>query len=235
MSSAVQTASIPFYHARGRSFCFIVLRGIVFGLLTFTTMVQAFEQLTAAQNLVYDQAHLSNTTAGQQINYRYHSQKDSEDAISDRVSLLIRKAYEGDKRDVALEFLSNERRVPFPDFNAFRGNPVIIAMLEHIAQSFGRDTGGGVLYFRNRIRDALANKNTQINQISAEYNDKAIDAKRIIFSPFVGDPYLAEKPEYTKAIFSITLSSDVPGGVVSVTVSSSHQGGTYLERKIVIE
>lgn len=213
----------------------MTIRGILFGLLFFAGMAQAFEQLTKAQNLIYDRAHLSNTSAGQQIHYRYSSQIETGVAVDDRVSLIIKRTHGDEKRDVTLNFLSAERRMPFPDFSAFRGNPVIIAMLEHVAQSFGRETGGGVLYFRNRIRDALANKSTQIEQITDKYNNRTIDATRIRFSPFVGDPYLAERPEFTRAAFVITLSDEVPGGVVSVSVKSSHQGAVHFEHKIIIE
>ncbi len=235
MSSAVQSSPTSCRHTTGGRFWVTATRGMLIGLLVFTGVAQAFEKLTAAQNMIYDKAHLSNTAAGQQINYRYRSQIAENDPVDDRVLLSIEKAHKDDKRDVVVDFLSVERRMPFPDFTAYRGNPVIIAMLEHIAQSFGRETGGGVLYFRNRIRDALAKENTQIEQISVNYSDRTIDATRVFFSPFVDDSYLAEMPEYTRATFSIILSDDVPGGVFSVAVKSSQDGVTGFEREIVIE
>jgi len=198
-------------------------------------MSLAFENLTPAQNLIYDTAHLSNTVAGQQINYRYHSRTAADEVIDDRVSLSIVKSHGNEKRDVVLNFLSAERHLPLPDFNAFRGNPVIIAMLEHIAQSFGRETGGGVLYFRNRIRDALAKDSTRVEQMTVAYHQQTIEASRVLFSPFSGDAYLAEKPAYTNAAFSITLSGKVPGGVVRVAVLSRHNDVFYFEREIIIE
>lgn len=234
------TAAIQPYHRNkrykmGGFLSNLTIRVTLIGLLALSGVAQAFENLTAAQNLVYDTAHLSNTVAGQQISYRYRSQIATEEIIEDRVSLSIKKTHKDDKRDVALDFLSAERRMPFPDFTGFRGNPVIIAMLEHIAQSFGRETGGGVLYFRNRIRDALAKESTRFEPITASYNGNTIDATRVFFSPFAGDPYLAERPEYTGAILSITISDKVPGGVISVAAKSSKNDVTYFEREIVIE
>ena len=235
MPSAVQSDAIGRRHRTGRNFYVFTFRVVLISLLAFTETAHSFENLTAAQNLVYGTAHLSNTVAGQQINYRYHSQVATGDIIADRVSLSIKKTHKDNKRDVALDFLSAERHMALPDFNDFRGNPVIIAMLEHIAQSFGRETGGGALYFRNRIRDALAKKNTLIEQITVEYSDRTIGATRVLFSPFAGDVYLVEKPEYTRANFSITLSDDVPGGVVGITVKSSQNNVTYFIREIIIE
>jgi hypothetical protein len=235
MPLSVQSDAFIRRHGTGMNFYVITLRVILVSLVAFTGTAHSFENLTTAQNLVYDTAHLSNTVAGQQINYRYHSQIASDDIITDRVSLSIKQTHKDNKRDVVLDFLSAERHMAFPDFNAFRGNPVIIAMLEHIAQTFGRETGGGTLYFRNRIRDALAQKSTQIKQITVEYSGRTIDATAVFFSPFVGDVYLVEKPEYTHANFTITLSDDVPGGVVGIAVKSSQNDVAYFIREIVIE
>jgi len=208
---------------------------MLISLVAASAAAQAFEQLSAAQNLLYGRAHLSNTLAGQQIRYRYRSQKSVDDIVNDRVLLSITKSHDDDKRDVALDFLSAERHMILPDFNEFRGNPVIIAMLEHIAQSFGRETGGGVLYFRNRIRDALADSSTGIEDITVDFGATTIAATKVSFSPFIKDRYLAGKPEYTGATISIVLSEEIQGGVVGVAVKSGQNDAAYFEREIVFE
>lgn len=212
-----------------------MIRIALISLLAFSGAATAFETLTRAQSLIYDNSHLSNTSAGQEINYRYRNLSSANEIINDRVLLSIKKTHDGEKRDVSLDFLSAERHMAFPDFTAFRGNPVIIAMLEHIAQGFGRETGGGVLYFRNRIRDALARGDIKIEQVNVKYSGRQVAATRMLFSPFINDVYLVEKPEYTKAVFSITLSNAVPGGVVGIAVKSAQSGSSSIEREIIIE
>lgn len=235
MFSAVLFSRIAGRHMLGRILCFTTIRALLIGLVAVGATAHAFDQLTTAQNLVYGTAHLSNTRAGQQIIYRYRSQKSDDDIVNDRVLLSIVKNHDDDKRDVVLDFLSAERHIILPDFNEFRGNPVIIAMLEHIAQTFGRETGGGVLYFRNRIRDALAKDSTGVEKISVDNGAMTIAATRVSFAPFVDDSYLAEKPEYTGARFSIVLSDEVLGGVVGVAVKSGQNDLAYFEREIVFE
>lgn len=193
-------------------------------LLLIALPTRAFESLTTAQNLIYDRAHLSNTVAGQQIVYGYHGQLTPDEAVDDQVVLNVNKEHADDRRDVGVEFLTAERRMFLPEFTAFRGNPVIIAMLEHIAQRMGHATGGGVLYFRNRIRDALAAHQVGIETVDTEFNGNKVEATRITFMPFAGDSYLAQQPEYTAANFSITLSDHVPGGVVGVAARSGQKG-----------
>lgn len=235
MFAAVEFRRIAGRQILGRKVYFSVIRAALVGLIATGSTVHAFDRLTAAQELVYDRAHLSNTRAGQQIMYRYRSQKSDDDIVTDRVLLSINKTHDNDKRDVVLDFLSAERHMALPDFNGYRGNPVIIAMLEHIAQSFGRETGGGVLYFRNRIRDALAKESTGIEEIRVDYGATAIAATRVSFSPFIDDSYLAQKPEYTGARSSIILSEEVQGGVVGIAVVSGQDDIGYFEREIVFE
>jgi len=230
-----RTGSAGFDRARSGSFRRTARAAILLCLVMLAGTAGAFQDLTPAQGLVYDTAHLANTSAGQQIIYVYRGWIADGEVVEDRASLSITRSHPGDKRDVTLDFLSAERHLPLPDFTAFRGNPVIIAMLEHIAQSFGRETGGGVLYFRNRIRDALAGSAARIEKIEVAYGTGTINATKLSFMPFAGDPYLAEKPEYTGSVFSITLSEDVPGGVLGVAVRSGDGASIRFTREISIK
>ncbi len=235
MFSALQSRRISKRQTPAGKSCISKIQVVLVVFAASGPTAHAFDQLTPAQNLVYNKTHLINTQAGQQITYRYQSQVSDDDIVNDRVLLSIVKSHDDDKRDVVLDFLSAERHVAFPDFNGFRGNPVIIAMLEHVAQSFGRETGGGVLYFRNRIRDALARDSTEVEETAANFGTTTVAATRVSFSPFADDQYLAEKPEYTSARFSIILSEKIPGGVAAVTVKSVRGDTTFFEREIAFE
>jgi len=204
-------------------------------LVATITSAHAFDELSEAQTWVYEHPHMANTEAGQSIAYRYLRTSADEEPIEDIASLTVASAYDDNRRDISLEFLSDERRVPLPDFPGFRGNPVIIAMLEHIAQSIGSDTGGGVLYFRNRIRDALAGDQVAIEETALEVADAQISATVLAFSPFVGDPYLAEHPDYLDARFEVALSDEVPGGVVSISMESKREEETLMRSELLID
>lgn len=196
----------------------------------------AFEKLTEAQSWIYERPHMANTITGQIINYRYHSTADGSETgpVDDVASVTVVKALEDNKRDVVVDFLSDERRMALPDFNGYRGNPVIIAMLEHIAQTIGRETDGGALYFRNRIRDALASEDVSVVEKPVQLADLQLDATVVAFSPFVSDPYLKSHPDYLNASFELVFSDDVPGGVISVTMQSTRDNETLFHRELLI-
>jgi len=217
-----------------RTLCRTVYR--VLYLLTLTTLsvapAHAFDQLTEAQTLIYDTPHLVGTTAGQTINYTYSSDVADAEKISDAVKLTVTREYDDERRDLSLTFLNGERNLAFPDFTAFRGNPVIIAMLEHIAQDLAERTGGGTLYFRNRIRDGLAGD----VKVTTEANtDSENTSTTVSFKPFVDDPHIGGDAQYANAEFSIELSEKVPGTVIAVEVRSASATEFFYHQKIAVQ
>jgi len=200
--------------------------------------VWAFDDANAVQTLVYDSSHLDNTELDQEVGYRYLFEDAAEQsAVEDEVRLLIRKVRDEQRRDVSVEFLTEERRLPLPNFDNYRGNPVIIAMLEHLAQTMGRETGGGALYFRNRIRDSLASDEVSIANGMADsegtpYAYKAYS--EFTLQPFKGDPFLAERVEYNEATITLRFSDEVPGKLVFVRLESGPMSAPQIRRELVL-
>ena len=224
-----------FLHETARFFAVLLL-------LQIPLAAYSFDQLTEPQLLVYETSHLKETREGSAISYTYLVEKlDTNESIEDKVSLSILKEHEDDRRDVSLEFLSGEFNLPLPDFQKYRGNPVIIGMLEHIAQMLGRETGGGTLYFRNRIRDRLADEKIEIVKSELEVsgdsdgnsggNGKQVQTS-FSFSPLANDPFVAENIALTESVITLTFSEDVPGNVVSINFVSGPLEKTVLTRAL---
>jgi len=180
----------------------------------------AFEELNLPQTLIYDTDHLTKTEEGSAIKYTYELLREDQDPMQDEVSLSIVKKRDENRRDVSVSFLSGETKMHLPDFENYRGNPVIIGMLEHLAQSMGYDTGGGALYFRNRIRDQLASSEVEVNEHDTAAGDDKIRVTELSFAPLRGDPYVANRPELTESTITLSFSEDVPGHLVSIAYIS---------------
>lgn len=180
----------------------------------------SFDALNDAQSLVYATPHLANTTADQMITYRYASAVAGNNAVSDTVALRVLKTYDDNRRDVSVDFLTGEHAMPLPNFDGYQGNPVIIAMLEHNAQAIGQRTGGGALYFRNRIRDALADKSTQVKTASLDHQGSTLATKSIKFKPYTDDGRLEDHPDIVHLEYTLVFSEAVPGGLVSIHIES---------------
>lgn len=196
--------------------------------------VHAFEKLTQAQALIYETGHLSNTEAGNVVGYHYAAIDDDAEPVTDVATLTIAKSLPEGRRDVEVNFLTDERHLPLPVFPGYRGNPIIIAMFEHIAQSMGADTGGGTLYFRNRIRDALADKSVTVEHARAQYAEQEIETSRITFSPFTNDTYLEPASVLRDSLFTVQFSDEVPAGVLDITVTAQ-SGEQQFSRILTLE
>lgn len=206
---------------------------LLFGLLSATNSF-AFEKLSEAQSWVYDRSHLANTSGGQVLIYGYSGADDGAPIENDKTTLSVMAEHDDGRRDVELEFLTGEQNLPLPPFTGFRGNPIIIAMLEHIAQSMSAQTGGGALYFRNRIRDALASSEVTISESKTTYDSEEHKATTLTFFPFKSDEYLGTHPVFKESKFTIQISDDIPGGVVGVVVSAS-DGDEMFERNLQLQ
>ena len=203
-------------------------------LMLCTLPVHAFEQLTAAQALIYETGHLANTLEGDVIEYHYEAADTDVEDTTDVAFLTITKSFPDGRRDVELNFLTDSRHLPLPAFPGYRGNPVIIAMFEHAAQTMSAATGGGTLYFRNRIRDALADQSVTVEAGKAQYADQEIETSSISFSPFTNDSYLEPSSVFRNSLFTVQFSDKVPAGVVDITVTA-HSGEQQFSRVLSLE
>ena len=181
------------------------------------------EELNAAQVLIYDTPHLAGTDAGQEIAYAWTETGGADGALEDRATLEVTAAHEDGRRDVTLDFLTGERRLELPAFEGWRGNPVLMATLERFAQDFATAGGGGALYFRNRMRDALADA-PSTEDVELDWAGGTVAGTRIEFAPFVDDPYVGSRPGLADATVRLALSDAVPGGVLAAAVESSGDG-----------
>ena len=217
----------------------VLSRNNVLTFLTFLAIfltsghANSFDKLTEAQTWIYDHSHMLNTSKGQVLTYRYSSQDEPSLSVDDEASLSVTATHEDGRRDIKINFLNDERHLPLPPFSGFRGNPVIIAMLEHIAQSVSSQTGGGALYFRNRIRDALASEDVELEEKIITYQDGEFTATSITFYPFINDKHIGANELVRQSRFSIELSDDIPGGVFKVEATASRDAEVF-ERTLLL-
>jgi len=225
----------PLYHRIiSRLTKYMAVAGLMSGLTLMCSAALAFDELNEAQTLLFDSPHLMNTQDGQSISYRYRSATNDEDPIEDTVTMSVTAQVDDERRDVKIDFLTDDRHLVLPPFPGYRGNPVLMAMLEHVVREIGKDTGGGTLYFRNRIRDALAGDEVSIEKQKMALNDNEIDATVVQFQPFLNDQRIAPDSIFGEAMFTITLSDTVPGGIVGVGVNASSGGRPAFSQELTI-
>ena len=167
-------------------------------------------ELNEAQRLIYLTAHFEMAPPGTKISYEFERTGSKVQDV-DRVELTVTDIVDG-KNDIELEFLSGENAINFPPFQGYKGNPVIIAFLERDVREMSKTTGGGNLYFRNRIRHGLAG-DVSVAETQFEYDGTMVPAILIEFKPYENAPLRERLSYYADKTYQILLSSAIPGYV----------------------
>ena len=193
-----------------------------------SSSAQTSIELNDAQKLIYATNHLEGLEKGTQLCYEYIKDSNVDEGFTDTATLSVAQEHDDHRKDLNLTFLSGDREIPFDPFSRFRTNPVIMAVLERDVREMSRMTGGGTLYFRNRVREEMA-RDPEIKSVEIEHNGEEIEVKQIQFKPFVNDPMVDSFKDFQQKTYSIYLTDEVPGSVLRVNiVTPSAAGGEPL-------
>ncbi|MDH3693898.1 MAG: hypothetical protein OER96_04940 [Gammaproteobacteria bacterium] len=201
-----------------------ILFALAWCLVYVNALAQSSMELNEAQTLIYNTNHLEGLEKGTKLHYQYIKSSNVDDGFTETVTLSVAQEREDHRKDLNLTFLSGDKEIVFDPFSGFRTNPVIMAVLERDVREMSRMTGGGMLYFRNRVREEMA-RDPEIKTVEIEHNGKKIDTTQIQFKPFVNDPMVDRFKDFKQKTYSIFLTNEVPGSVVRVNVLTPSAAG----------
>lgn len=186
-------------------------------------------ELNEAQNLIYRTPHFLSVSAGSTITYQLESNVEGVES-PDSVDVKILKSYDQNKNDLQIRFLSGNNQIPFPEFIGYSGNPVIVGFLERDVRLMKSLTGGSDLFFRNRIRHALAD-DPVVEIIDIEHDGMKHAAYQITILPYSNAPLRERFPQFAEKVYRITLSEAIPGYVV--WLSTEVDSDSYSSKEIL--
>jgi hypothetical protein len=112
----------------------------------------AAQDFSAAEKAIFMADQLSNVRPPSTLRYSFHKAGSLEAGYDDTVAVTLSKQADGSCCASKGEFLSGERKVPLPEIDNAKANPVILYFLEHDIREMHRLTKGSENYFRKRIR-----------------------------------------------------------------------------------
>ncbi len=140
------------------------------------------------------------------------------------VDLTVTAAGADSQADIELRFAFPEQQIEFPKFERTTSNPVIMAFLEYDVLQMSSITGGGELYFRNRILHSLANAKP-VDNFQVAYRGSQVAATLIEFRPFEDAPLRDRmEPVFHAKVYRMWLSDAVPGFVAMIQTSAGQDG-----------
>jgi hypothetical protein len=175
----------------------------------------AADDISAAERALFMTNHLAALPAPAKLQYTFRKSGSLEPGFEDRATVNWQAKPGAACCTASTEFMSGPRRVQLPEMDAAQGNPVILYFLERDIREMQRLTGGKPNYFRKRIRMALA-QGASMHKVVVNYQGHSVEASEFVISPYLDDPLRARFEKLATKSYVFTLSSEVPGGVVSI-------------------
>jgi hypothetical protein len=173
------------------------------------------DSFSEAERMLFTVDHFKTLKAPAQLDYEYRKRGTLEAEFTDKVRVAVAAKTPAGGHPVKVNFLSGKEHMQLPDLDNAEGNPLILYFLEREVREMNRVTGGSQNYYRKRIRIALANS-AEVKPVSLTIGGKAVQAREIHIAPYRDDPARSRYEKFAEKTFVLTLSEQVPGGVVEM-------------------
>jgi hypothetical protein len=173
------------------------------------------DTFSEAERILFTTDHFKSLTGPAQLDYEYNKRGTLESEFSDKVHVAVGKKGAGAGRPAQVTFLSGKEQLRLPDIPSAEGNPLILYFLEREVREMNRLTGGSRNYYQKRIRIALASS-AEVKPVSLTVAGKPVEAREIRIAPYRDDPARSRYEKFAEKTFVLTLSDQVPGGVVEM-------------------
>ena len=198
--------------------------------------------ISAANKLLFGTNHLESITEPVQLVYGFKRTGMIGKSFEDKVIINIKKVLPSGRKNLSFRFLTGRHKIRFPSAVGVNLNFVFQAFLENDVQKMQRQTGGSALFFRNRIRHALAG-NSQVVPATLDFNGKTYEGEKIIVKPFSkksvaivsgSEKLYSRFSKYEGKSYIFTLSDQIPGGFFQISaVTPSDHGNEPLTSEIM--
>lgn len=187
-------------------------------LLVSAPDVQA-QGISAAEQLLFESNHLKGLNAPASLHYSYRQEAPGEAGFEDEARVDVAAINANRTASVSVRFLSGERNVPIPPIEDAHGNPALLGFLERDIAEMKRRTGGSTMYFRKRIRMALAHAQ-EPKPVSFTWAGAPRQGREVRIQPYLDDPLRDRFPDFQRKTYRFVLSNDVPGGLYQIQTDS---------------
>tara|TARA_B100000989_G_scaffold174978_1_gene131199 strand:+ start:1651 stop:2463 length:813 start_codon:yes stop_codon:yes gene_type:complete len=175
---------------------------------------ELIKEMSSANVELFIKPHLETIDEPSRIFYKFTKESTREDNFIGNVVINIVKIDEERKKYITFRYLKGRNKVRFPPQIGAKGNPIFMLFFERDARDMQRLTGGNALFYRSRIRHAIAA--TQVKDIEIELGNRTISAKEIYFKPFQTTKLKNRVSRYKDKEFRVILAEDIPGYIYKI-------------------
>lgn len=199
---------------------------VVLTALTAAPVVSFAEEqpISEAETTLFQIDHFKNVTGKQILKYAFQKKGTLESPLTDTVDLEVGPSPNGIGHSTVTRCAIDGQVVDLEKFDNAMGNPVITCFLERDLREMkrlttaGRLKGGSTMFFRNRIRMALA-ESAEVTTFTATFNGKSVTGKQIRIAPYLKTPERQRDnfKRFADKTYLFQVSDEVPGGILKIT------------------
>lgn len=192
-----------------------------------------------ATPIIFEAEHMKNTHAGDELVYAFARTVSDEQQLGlgfkDKITLKVADQPDG-KKALDLQIYTGERARDLQKMTDMTINPMFIVTMQQAVASFRAVGGGDLSYLKNRFSKTIDEKAT-VEPVKIDYKGQTVDAYRIAFEPFKGDPNAAKMRGYDVSTFTFIISPGVPGELVEAVsvIKSATAGNPNFEERTTLE
>ena len=181
--------------------------------------------VSEANQLLFGTDHLESITEPVRLVYDFKRTGILGKSFDDEVFVNIKKVLPSGRKNISFRFLTGKNKIRFPSANGVKLNFVFQAFLENDVRQMQRQTGGNALFFRNRIRHALAAA-AQVVDATFDFDGETHEGKNIIVKPFSkksvaivsgSEKLYSRFSKYAGKTYIFTMSDRIPGGFFQIS------------------
>ncbi len=171
--------------------------------------------LSAAQVALFESPHLGNVSHAETLDYQFV--REGPGGFTDRLAMHVLQVHPDTTKEVSFDFLTGARRVAYPELDHFRGNPLLLLVLERDSQEMKATLGLSAAYFRNHIREAFVDR-ASIQATDFPLAGRSVPARVVTVRPFATDARLEHFPTVQAKTYSFVLCDSIPGTVAEMRI-----------------
>jgi len=171
--------------------------------------------LSMAQIALFETPHLQNVDHAETLDYQFV--REGPGGFTDRLVMHVLQVHPNRTKQLSFDFLTGGRRVAYPEIDNFRGNPLLLLVLERDAQEMKATLGLSATYFRNHIREAFVD-HAVVETTQFALAGRPVPARSVTVRPFADDTRLEHFPTVQGKTYTFVLSDSVPGGLAELRI-----------------
>lgn len=176
--------------------------------------------LSAAQVALFETPHLQNVRQPETLDYEIVRGGDS--GFTDRIAVHVRAIRADGSKDLSFDFMTGAHHQAYPELDSFRGNPLVMLVLERDVIEMKATLGLSAAYFRNRVRQSLVDQASVAEgpvTFAGPSGEMQTGPGRVVtVRPFEHDERMGRLPSVQKKSYVFVLADGVPGGIAELRI-----------------